>query len=331
MVQGIGSATKGINPITASKLYWAVAIPRLLYGCEVWGISDQHIALIQIAHEWAARAFQGLPAHSPALAATGMLGWLSIEAVIDIRRLCYMYKIITSRRDSLIWQIFVHIFLKLFVNDTPRDSNSPISRLYATCEKYSLLDCVLNSVFFNAKNITKKKWKDIVTQRVSKIYKQRWNLSRCMYSSLNIFNQCVETLNVIWIWQVAKQRPSMLRKCKIAARILVGGAAVYKNKLATFNKTIQICPLCTSYERLSVEHALLNCKSFDHERLKLWSRCTAVMPPAMALSLNNSNNKLKIIMSGLNVVYTTEWAGIYEALVDFVASMHVIVCEKLKN
>ena len=90
MVQGIGSATQGINPITASKLYWAVALPRLLYGCEVWGISDQHISLFQKAHEWAARAFQGLPGHSPALAATGMLGWLSIEAIIDLRRLCYV-------------------------------------------------------------------------------------------------------------------------------------------------------------------------------------------------------------------------------------------------
>ena len=83
MVQGIGSATHGINPITASKLYWAVALPRLLYGCEVWRISDQHISLFQKAHEW-----------------NGMLGWLSIEAIIDLRRLCYVYKLITFKHDS---------------------------------------------------------------------------------------------------------------------------------------------------------------------------------------------------------------------------------------
>ena len=93
MVQGIGSTTQGNNPITASKLYWAVALSRLLYGCEVWGIRNQHISLFQEAHEWAARAFQGLPAQSPAPAATGMIGWLSIEAIIDLRRLCYVYKL----------------------------------------------------------------------------------------------------------------------------------------------------------------------------------------------------------------------------------------------
>ena len=46
--------------------------------------------------------------------------------------------------------------------------------------------------------------------------------------------------------------------------ILDGGAAMYKNKMTIYNKTIQICPLCTSYERLSVEHYLLTCNSFDH-------------------------------------------------------------------
>ena len=125
----------------------------------------------------------------------------------------------------------------------------------------------------------------------------------------------------------------MLRKCKIVARILVGGAAVYKNKMTIYNKTIQICPLCTSFERLSVEHALLTCNSFDQEKSNLWSRCINVMPIAMTLSLNlaSHDHKLKLILSGLNVVFDTEWLPIYEELIKFMADMHVIVCEKLTN
>ena len=152
-----------------------------------------------------------------------------------------------------------------------------------------------------------------------------------IYTSLQIFNKCISTFNVVWFWQVAKQRPSMLRKCKIVARILVGGAAVYKNKMTIYNKTIQICRLCTSYE--SVEHALLTCNFFDQERFKLWSRCIDLMPPAMALSLNltSHDHKLKLILSGLNVVFNTEWLGIYEGMINVMADMHVIVCEKLSN
>ena len=103
--------------------------------------------------------------------------------------------------------------------------------------------------------------------------------------------------------------------------------------MTIYNKTIQICPLCTSYERLSVAHSLLTCNSFNHERSKLWSRCIDVMPPAMALSLNltSHDQKLKLILSGLNVVFNTEWLCIYQGMNNFMADMHVIVCEKLSN
>ena len=53
------------------------------------------------------------------------------------------------------------------------------------------------------------------------------------------------------------------------------------------------------------------------------------MPPVMALSLNlaSHDHKLKLILSGFNVVFDTEWLSIYEELINFMADMHVIVCE----
>ena len=57
------------------------------------------------------------------------------------------------------------------------------------------------------------------------------------------------------------------------------------------------------------------------------------MPPAIALSLNptSHDHKLKLILSGLNVVFDTEWLCIYEGLINFMADKHVIVGEKLTN
>ena len=40
------------------------------------------------------------------------------------------------------------------------------------------------------------------------------------------------------------------------------------------------------------------------------------------------DHKLKLILSGLNVVLDTEWLCRYEELIDLMADMHVIVCEK---
>ena len=53
------------------------------------------------------------------------------------------------KHDSLVRQIFVHIFLKLLVNEIPPDYDSPISRLYTTCQKYNLLDFENYYVVFN--------------------------------------------------------------------------------------------------------------------------------------------------------------------------------------
>ena len=57
------------------------------------------------------------------------------------------------------------------------------------------------------------------------------------------------------------------------------------------------------------------------------------MLPAMALSLNltSHDHKLKLLLSGLNVGFNMEWLCIYEELINFMADMHVIVCEKLRN
>ena len=93
MILSIGSSTGGINPISGSKLYWAVAVPKLLYGCEVWSMSEQSVLMMEQAHVWAARALQSLPNHSSCLAVTASLGWLSIESHIDIKRLCYVHRL----------------------------------------------------------------------------------------------------------------------------------------------------------------------------------------------------------------------------------------------
>ena len=48
MILSIGSSTGGINPISGSKLYWVLAVPKLLYGCEVWSMSEQSVLMLHL-------------------------------------------------------------------------------------------------------------------------------------------------------------------------------------------------------------------------------------------------------------------------------------------
>ena len=50
-INSIGISTGGTNPICASKLYWAITIPKFIYGLEIWGISPENLNLMENAHE----------------------------------------------------------------------------------------------------------------------------------------------------------------------------------------------------------------------------------------------------------------------------------------
>ena len=167
MILSIGSSTGGINPISGSKLYWAVAVPKLLYGCEVWSMSEQSVLMMEQAHVWAARALQSLPNHSSCLAVTASLGWLSIESHIDIKRLCYVHRLICAEPRSLARKLTVHVFMQMYIDKDISTYEGPIAVLYKTCKKYNLMDIVYNELFFSATPMSSTRWKKSVYNSVS--------------------------------------------------------------------------------------------------------------------------------------------------------------------
>ena len=205
MILSIGSSTGGINPISGSKLYWAVTVPKLLYGCEVWSMSEQSVLMMEQAHVWAARALQSLPNHSSCLAVTASLGWLSIESHIDIKRLCYVHRLICAEPRSIARKLTVHIFMQMYIDKDISTYEGPIAVLYKTCKKYNLMDIVYNELFFSATAMSSTRWKKCVYNSVSQQHIARWNMSRIMYTNLYLFNKCVKFVNCLWIWKVAER------------------------------------------------------------------------------------------------------------------------------
>ena len=80
---GLGSTNVRTSPNTLSKIYWGVSIPKMLYGLEVTPIDDQCIEMLEDSHRENAIMIQGLPKTTPKPAPTMMMGWQSIESVIQ--------------------------------------------------------------------------------------------------------------------------------------------------------------------------------------------------------------------------------------------------------
>ena len=134
-------------------------------------------------------------------------------------------------------------------------------------------------------------------------------LSRIIYTSLYLFNKCVKSVNCLWICKVAKRNQALLSKCKTVARILIGSGCIFYSFSGDNVQQIQLCSPCASYERLAVAHALLSCASLEPLRSVSWATATQSMPGPLAELLASlcDNEKMIMLLSGLNCPYIPEW------------------------
>ena len=87
---------------------------------------------------------------------------------------------------------------------------------------------------------------------------------------------------------------------------------------------LQICSLCDSYDRLTVAHALLSCAGLESLRSVSWAAVTQSMSGPLAESLGSlcDNEKMIMLLSGLNCPYIPEWQVIYEDIITSLATMY---------
>ena len=93
-ITGIGSYSAPMLPKSASKLYWAVCVPKLTYGLHLMDLPPEASTALESYHAQSAKTFQGLPERASNDGALFMMGWPSITGYIDIVRLMYFMRIL---------------------------------------------------------------------------------------------------------------------------------------------------------------------------------------------------------------------------------------------
>ena len=80
--KGLGSAMAPVTPAVLSKIYWSVAVPKMVYGLDVTPVNDACMAELESAHRQHAKVAQGIPDNIPRPAPLAILGWLTMQAYI---------------------------------------------------------------------------------------------------------------------------------------------------------------------------------------------------------------------------------------------------------
>ena len=71
---GVGCRFSGINPITSSKLWKRVVLPKMLYRSELWQLTKQKCLMLEKCQNIFVRVIEGLLPGTSGSAARGLLG-----------------------------------------------------------------------------------------------------------------------------------------------------------------------------------------------------------------------------------------------------------------
>ena len=78
------------------KFYWTICVSSMCYGCEVMSISDKNMELLESFHRNVAKRIQWLPDKCNSLMCLAGLGWWSLSAYMDIRRLLFLHSVLSK-------------------------------------------------------------------------------------------------------------------------------------------------------------------------------------------------------------------------------------------
>ena len=294
--QGLGDNSINVPPLTMSRIYWSVGVPKLTYGLDVTHVDDNCMEKLENIHRQNAKLVQSLPSntHTPAPLAT--IGWISMYAHIAIAKIMFLCRTLCLGNDSLYRRLLI-IRLNLLQNNP--DANEKFVSPTLSCWKYVRvynLDDVVLSFIDNGDSKRIESTKRFVKSRVKDVEYIRWRYSCSFYSNLDMYLDVVTDMKpTIW-WQFVQSQPTYFRKAAAVVSVLMGG----QPKGLQCNFDSDFCQLCNDRLYDNPVHILFVCTSLHDDRNALNVLLLQSMHCHMMQSFTNLPNveKLKFLLSG---------------------------------
>ena len=132
MLKSAGFHSKGLSPITCSRIWKRMITPSMLYGCEIWGnLLRKEINILELVQKKIGKYIQGLHPRTHDEIVRGLLGWYTLEGTIDSCKLNFVHKLMSLHPENVIKQIFLAQMYSVIIAGT---NTSNIS-----CDLWSVL------------------------------------------------------------------------------------------------------------------------------------------------------------------------------------------------
>ena len=253
----LGKEMGGINPVIASKLYWSIVVPSMMYGAHVVSLSQESLETIEKEHRTFGKRIQALPSTTSNPAAYRLLGWKSIQAYYDLMVLTFFYKTLLLDASCIFRKAVTKRFIEVVMSD--KALKGPTANFVYTCLKYNLLQ-PMQDYIDTGEGMSASQWKSLCRNVIQQKEDLFYYLDLCMAEKL-VNMQMLQPGIHKW-WKVAKAFPSSLRACQFLVKMLVGEEPLAWNT-GRFVKPKcmenRMCKLCNSGSFENIRHFMFEC------------------------------------------------------------------------
>ena len=167
-ISGIGIRKKGVSMAACSVFYWSIIVPIVTYGCELWVLNSVEIEELRKLQRFIGRRCQRYPKRSPNFSAYTPLGWMSLDRVIQVKKLMFFRTIIIMEDNDIYKRILVarvNQFCDNIETNMRNEMCSPIYDIMSTSIKVDMFDTCMRMVRTGCQ-FSKTAWRKMVWEKV---------------------------------------------------------------------------------------------------------------------------------------------------------------------
>ena len=328
---GIGGLHVTTSPNTMSRLYWSIAVPKMVYGLETTPISESNIDLLENAHRQHANLIQGLRETTPKPASIALLGWQSIRSFIAYLKIMFMIRTLCLDPSSLYRKVMI------IGIDTYEQLNGQTERVVTP-----IYDIMKYVKYYGLSNIITKcktsgTWKMlgnlkvIVKKTVLEYDERQWKVTNLLYRGLSLYRSTIKYRKLCVWWSYVQYRSDAFRRVSAVVALICDTQP--NGYGANFGRNAR-CQICDLYELDSIYHIMFHCSSLNGVRDTHINELRRSMPTAMRNEYDQMSNqqKLTYLLSGLNSdKYVPEWQEVYYRISNLVFEIYKCRSAKYKE
>ena len=256
---GAGVRPNGLNPLTSTKLYKTIVLPRCLYGCELWShLTAENLLQIEKMQRVCCKLSQDLATRVRSDMVSSLLGLLPIDAYVDRAKLLFLQGLCTMPGHYVSKKIFL-IKLQMKKVNEQLIQRGYIHDILSILDKYNLTRYIVEYIEYGYFPM-KTTWKGIVDNHIMAYQNDQYQRRTKISEDFHLFTEVMPELSPSIIWKAASDIPRSLHKFHFIILALVSSGT----------DDHILCEYCGSMCKRLCQHLALACPETILQRDSFW-------------------------------------------------------------